>query len=634
MTDTRSPICDVVMLAWSKTEVEYAMTCEAVRTLRASSAGRINLVVVETNQGLVKESWFTGPPYHDPEISDVVFPQADFGYNDFILRGLDRIPAPGATCVMIVNNDIVFHPGCVDELVKAMGRNASASPMCPVRHKAIWDAQPPEVNHLFGWHVSERVCGWALMFRRSLLEQIGWEMLFPRALRGWWQDKWYADRMRETGVRHALVRRAVAEHLGSKSLDLLPMEENADLTHGQRGVYEALTRELRISRRTPEPRTSPAVVERRLRVAVYAIAKNESAHVGRWLKAIGDGADCIVVADTGSGDGTPDLLRAGGAMVYPITVNPWRFDTARNTALALVPRDVDVCLSVDLDEVLPDNWRGLVETAWKPGTVQGSYICNTHFGEDGKPIASFSRNNFHSRNGFMWKYPIHEAVEYIGDSDKYICIVIDGLTTDHRSDGKPRPKYLPLLTKAVKEDPCARNLYYLTRELFYREVWEQLAVLADEYLLLDGEDPAERSAVMRWKALAHLRLGKPEEADRWFYRSAAEDPNRREPWVALARFHVLHGRWAEGYAASKRALEITERPVHHLTDPDCWGKHPQDLIDRCAEKLGLLSARTVPVNGRLPVWTGPMADPAYRERMQAIIRIAENKVAVPAEAAV
>jgi len=36
-------------------------------------------------------------------------------------------------------------------------------------------------------------------------------------------------------------------------------------------------------------------------------------------------------------------------------VHPWRFDVARNAALALVPDNV--CISPDLDDVLPEGWR-------------------------------------------------------------------------------------------------------------------------------------------------------------------------------------------------------------------------------------------------------------------------------------
>ena len=48
------------------------------------------------------------------------------------------------------------------------------------------------------------------------------------------------------------------------------------------------------------------------RVCVYAICKNEAKFARRWMDSMSE-ADHIVVLDTGSTDGTPQLLRSLGA---------------------------------------------------------------------------------------------------------------------------------------------------------------------------------------------------------------------------------------------------------------------------------------------------------------------------------
>jgi hypothetical protein len=48
-----------------------------------------------------------------------------------------------------------------------------------------------------------------------------------------------------------------------------------------------------------------------LKIAVYAIALNEEQHVDRWCDSV-EGADVVVVADTGSRDRTVECLRARG----------------------------------------------------------------------------------------------------------------------------------------------------------------------------------------------------------------------------------------------------------------------------------------------------------------------------------
>jgi glycosyltransferase involved in cell wall biosynthesis len=109
-----------------------------------------------------------------------------------------------------------------------------------------------------------------------------------------------------------------------------------------------------------------------MKIAVYAIAKNESQFVERFCEAAKD-ADLIFVADTGSTDDTVDKLLSMGATVQIIHISPWRFDDARNTALALLPDDIDVCMSLDLDEVLQPGWREEIERVWTPGTNRLRY---------------------------------------------------------------------------------------------------------------------------------------------------------------------------------------------------------------------------------------------------------------------
>lgn len=74
-----------------------------------------------------------------------------------------------------------------------------------------------------------------------------------------------------------------------------------------------------------------------MKIAVYAISKNEEKFVKRFCESAKD-ADLILIADTGSTDDTVALARNCGAVVHDICITPWRFDDARNAALALVPR--------------------------------------------------------------------------------------------------------------------------------------------------------------------------------------------------------------------------------------------------------------------------------------------------------
>ena len=78
-----------------------------------------------------------------------------------------------------------------------------------------------------------------------------------------------------------------------------------------------------------------------MKIAVYAISKNEEQFVKRFCESAKD-ADMVLIADTGSTDNTAQVAKECGAVVHDICISPWRFDKARDTALALIPRDYDV----------------------------------------------------------------------------------------------------------------------------------------------------------------------------------------------------------------------------------------------------------------------------------------------------
>lgn len=201
-----------------------------------------------------------------------------------------------------------------------------------------------------------------------------------------------------------------------------------------------------------------------MKVAVYAICKNEEQHVERWLKTSAD-ADVRVVADTGSDDGSwSSFFDENRLCIYPISIEPFRFDDARNAALALVPSDVDVCVSLDMDEVLSDGWREELERAnWLPGTQ-----ANITFDYHGRKFMQNTR--VHSRHGWRWQHPYHEGL-YPNMQYQPHAIDLPGITITHAPVGqKTRPDIaLHNLAWGEFEKPGdARMMFYYGRELLWK----------------------------------------------------------------------------------------------------------------------------------------------------------------------
>lgn len=149
-----------------------------------------------------------------------------------------------------------------------------------------------------------------------------------------------------------------------------------------------------------------------LKIAVYTIALNEEHHVLRWFESAKD-ADLLLIADTGSTDRTIEKSESLGIAVHKIHVDPWRFDVARNASLALIPDHFDICIQLDMDEVLPPGWRRIVEQAWSEGNTWPIY----------RHVAS--RNLDGSPRNFQNYFKIHPERDSFGNTLYMKCLFLN-----------------------------------------------------------------------------------------------------------------------------------------------------------------------------------------------------------------
>jgi glycosyltransferase involved in cell wall biosynthesis len=313
----------------------------------------------------------------------------------------------------------------------------------------------------------------------------------------------------------------------------------------------------------------------KLRIAVYAIALNEIKHVDRWLEATKH-ADVRVVADTGSTDGTPEKLKEAGVQVHHITVKPWRFDVARNAALALVPNDIDVCLILDLDEVPEKDFFKKVRNQWVPGAHRGWIWLDT-----GQP---WKADRLHVRHNYHWVCPCHEVAMFYGDEEQKYC-EIDAHIKHEPDSGKSRKHYLQILELAVKERPHdARMWNYLVREYYYNQMWEPLLTAADKMLELPGW-VVEQAAVCRWAGEACHWLNKVEEATAYFDRGVQILPTEGEPWYGVCVDAYRRHQWGRLLDAAIKIMELP-RSTHHVYESAVWDWKAYDFAAVAAYNLG------------------------------------------------
>ncbi len=322
-----------------------------------------------------------------------------------------------------------------------------------------------------------------------------------------------------------------------------------------------------------------------VKVCVYAISKNEEQFVKRWVESMGE-ADKIIVLDTGSTDNTVNLLKEMGVTVYEETFNPFRFDTARNASLDLIPQEYEICICTDLDEVFEAGWKEKVLKAWGSDVTRLRYTYNWSFDEYGKPATSFLANKIHRNGYYKWSHPVHEVLMPLKEEKE---VVVKDLVINHYPDAtKSRGSYLPLLELSVKEDPLDdRNMHYLGREYMYYRKWDEAILTLKKHLSLKKATwKDERAASMRFIARCYKEKGEREEAKKWYQEAIYEAPYLREGYIELAYIYYEDENFLVAYDYLRKALEIKNKSDSYINEEFAWNSFIYDLISICAYHLG------------------------------------------------
>lgn len=313
------------------------------------------------------------------------------------------------------------------------------------------------------------------------------------------------------------------------------------------------------------------------KVCVYAISKNEEKFVERWVKSVKE-ADYIVVLDTGSSDKTVKLLKENGVIVKKKIIKPWRFDVARNESLKLIPDDTDICVCLDLDEVIESGWREKLDKLWNNNITRLRYNYNWKLDKEGKPLVNFYIEKIHKKNGYKWVHPVHEVLKYDKDETFFTT---DLITINHYPDeNKSRSSYLPLLELSVKEDPNDdRNMHYLGREYMYYGMWNNaIDTLIKHLSLKNATWKDERCASMRFISRCYIALNRYDEARMWLDKAITEAPYLRDPYVERALLEYKFNNYNEIIKYCEKALSIDKNTKSYINETFSYDNTIYDLL--------------------------------------------------------
>lgn len=289
------------------------------------------------------------------------------------------------------------------------------------------------------------------------------------------------------------------------------------------------------------------------------IVKNESQVIRRCLNSVLPLIDYWVIVDTGSTDGTQDIIKnfmKDAGVAGEVHESPWvNFAHNRNEALELAKGKSDYILFIDADEVLefdPDfklPSQGLDKDFYYIMTkFSGTNYCRTQL--------------ISSKLDWKWTGVLHETVGCPeGKTHEILPGVANIVSTDGFRSKDPQKfhKDAQVLEKALKDEPNnSRYVFYLAQS--YRDAGEYKLALQnyERYLLMEGWDQ-EIFFSMLQIALLQEMLEMPKETIISSYQKAyIYRPTRIEPLYRLAKFYRMKGDYQNSYMIGKLGLSLPE----------------------------------------------------------------------------
>lgn len=290
-------------------------------------------------------------------------------------------------------------------------------------------------------------------------------------------------------------------------------------------------------------------------ICLNMIVKNETDVITRCLASLLPVIDTWVIVDTGSTDGTQQLIKdfmASKGMAGELHERPWvNFSHNRNEALQLAQGKADYTLFIDADE-----YWSYEPNFSLPNLDKDFYYVQVAFGGMRYGRIAIVKNSF----PWKWEGVLHEAIcPFPGTTSETLENVFNVVTTEGARSKDP-DKYKKdaelLETALLKEPNHNRYRFYLAQS--YKDAGNYPLALENYQKRIDaGGWDQEAFWAMLQKAQLQEALDKPSEEVVKSYKEAyCYRSSRIEPLYHLANYCRTKGDFEAGYRVAKIAKSM------------------------------------------------------------------------------
>lgn len=338
-------------------------------------------------------------------------------------------------------------------------------------------------------------------------------------------------------------------------------------------------------------------------LALCCILKNEVKNLPRLLASIKDCFDEIHLTDTGSTDGTVELIRQYESGENPAHANihlhhfDWCDDFSAARAASFSHAKTDYVMWLDLDDVL-SNREAFIGWRDEAMGMADFWLATYHYAlnPEGKPLCSFARERITKRSlGFQWRYFVHEGMLPLSPHKKDVMVQYAVTwSVNHLRDSEDmkadKSRNLRLFEKnAGKLD--SRMRYYYGKELFENQKpLEAFSELMNAVAEPDLEIH-DRIMGLQYACLCAMQMNQFERAIQLAHQGLQLAPQRAEFFVAIGDSLLKLNRIQDAepffHAASHCQRTANVNPIQGaiFSHEESYGHYPLNQIARIKANL-------------------------------------------------